>query len=147
MNLSSKQANTKFFFIGTKPFLDNRTELKNFLNSIFQNEGVILNSLTYVFCTDEYLLEINKQYLHHDYYTDIITFNLGKENEAVDGEIYISIDRVRDNSKRLNQYFKIELHRVIFHGALHLCGYTDKLKVDKSLMTVMENKYLKQYFD
>ena len=126
--------------------LKDRQTLKTFLHSIFKKEKVALESLTYIFCSDQYLLEINRQYLNHDYYTDIITFNLAQDPKLVSGEIYISIDRVRDNAQNFNTSFKQELHRVIFHGALHLCGYKDKTPKEEKLMREKENKYLALYF-
>ena len=105
-----------------------------------------LDALRYIFCSDKYLLEINRQYLNHDYYTDIITFNLSNHPEAVQGEIYISIDRVKDNARQFNASFTQELHRVIFHGALHLCGYKDKTAKEEKLMREKEDQYLALYF-
>lgn len=125
--------------------LKNRQSLKAFLQSLFKKEGVKLNSLQYIFCSDKYLLEINCQYLNHDYYTDIITFNLSDKPVPVNGEIYISIDRVKDNAQNFNTSFKQELHRVIFHGALHLCGYKDKTAKEEKLMREKEDHYIKLY--
>ena len=99
-----------------------------------------------MFCSDEYLLRINRDYLQHDYYTDIITFDLSEPGGPVQGEIYISVDRVRDNAKELAVSIQKELHRVIFHGVLHLCGYTDKTKQDQARMRALEEKYLDLYF-
>ena len=101
-------------------------------------------SINYIFCTDKALLEINRQFLSHDFYTDIITFDLSDANE-VQAEIYISVDRVKDNAKKLGVSFKSEMHRVVFHGVLHLCGYMDKSKQDKEDMRRMENLYLSKY--
>ena len=116
------------FFFETRGFsLENRNGLKSQIVSLFKKEGKKLESLNYIFCSDKRLLEINRQYLQHDYYTDIISFDLSAD-PATMGEIYISIDRVRDNARTLGVSFKAELHRVIFHGALHLCGYGDKKK-------------------
>jgi probable rRNA maturation factor len=92
------------------------------------------------------LLNLNQQFLKHDFYTDIITFDLSTTGKAKEGEIYISIDRVRDNAKKLNTSFNKELHRVIFHGALHLCGYKDKNKIQQQEMRKWENYYLELYF-
>lgn len=92
------------------------------------------------------LLEINKQYLKHDFYTDIITFELSPKNHPIEGEIYVSIDRVKDNALSLGEAQYAELHRVIFHGALHLCGYKDKDKKEIQEMRKGEAKYLTQYF-
>jgi probable rRNA maturation factor len=124
----------------------NKTKLKAQLLSLFKKEKTALSSLNYVFCTDAYLLGINKQFLNHNDYTDIITFNLADNNEPVLGDIYISIDRVRDNAKTHQTSFKEELHRVIFHGALHLCGYKDKSPKDVVEMRKAEGRYLNIYF-
>lgn len=123
----------------------NKLKLKAQLISLFKKEKTSLQYLNYVFCTDEYLLQINKDYLNHNYYTDIITFNLANINEPIQGDIYISIDRVKDNALIHKTSFKEELHRVIFHGSLHLCGYKDKFKNDIIEMRKAEEKYLKQY--
>jgi probable rRNA maturation factor len=92
------------------------------------------------------VLEINKQYLAHDYFTDIISFELSAPDSPAEGEIYISIDRVRDNAKTIGEPFYRELHRVIFHGTLHLCGYKDKTAAQKKLMRQKEDEYLTSYF-
>ncbi len=136
----------KFFFLDTKVTLTNRTALKRFISKIFKTERIKLGSLSYIFCTDEHLLQINKQYLNHNYYTDIITFDLSNDSESVSGDIYISIDRVKDNARIERVSVKEELHRVIFHGALHLCGYKDKNQADKSEMTAAEDHHLNLYF-
>ena len=134
------------FFYETRPFtLAERTRLKSFIETIFRKEGRVLSSLNYIFCSDKRLLEINRQYLQHDYYTDIITFDLSADH-SITGEIYISIDRVKENARTLGTSFKSELHRVIFHGALHLCGYTDKKKEDIAEMRRREDYWLKKYF-
>lgn len=112
---------------------------------MFAIEGKSLSEITYVFCSDEYLLELNKSFLEHDYYTDIITFDLSEENDRVVGEVYISVDRVRDNAGQIGVSFNTELLRVVFHGALHLCGYKDKRPTDKVVMTAAEDKYLALY--
>ena len=126
--------------------LRDRTRLKKFLVSLFKKEGKILGELQYIFCTDDYLLEINRQYLNHDYFTDIITFDLSEKNQPVNAEIYISVDRVRENARDYNSSLKQELHRVIFHGALHLCGFKDKSPRDEKIMRQMEDKYLGLWF-
>lgn len=126
--------------------ITHRTALKNFIVSLFKKEKRKLAEIRYIFCSDQYLLEINKQHLQHDFYTDIITFGLSGAGQPVTAEVYISIDRVKDNAKQFKVSFKQELHRVIFHGALHLCGYKDKNKQEKLLMRAMEDKYLALYF-
>jgi probable rRNA maturation factor len=119
----------------------NKAALKEMIVAIFKKEKVLLKRLDYVFCSDELLLNINQEFLKHDYYTDIITFNLS-ETKDVQGEIYVSIDRVKENAASNNIFFKEELARVLFHGALHLCGYKDKKKEETSLMRKKENYYL-----
>jgi probable rRNA maturation factor len=127
--------------------LPNRNRLKLFIPNIFRLEcEKPLGSLNYIFCTDEYLLQVNREFLQHDYYTDIITFDLSDPGGLIQGEIYISIDRVRDNAKAGNTKIYEELHRVIFHGALHLCGYKDKKASDIKLMRIKEDYYLGKYF-
>jgi rRNA maturation RNase YbeY len=136
----------QFFFLDHNISLKNRNALKVFINQIFNKEKKRLGQLTYVFCSDEYLLNINKAHLKHDYYTDIITFDLSEsENETI-GEIYISIDRVRENASTIGVSIKEEFHRVIFHGALHLCGYKDKTPKHVKEMRAAEDRYLSAYF-
>ena len=101
--------------------------------------------LTYVFCSDEYLLNMNRQFLEHDYYTDIITFPLSETEKEIEAEIYISIDRVKDNATKFKTEVLDELHRVIFHGVLHLIGYKDKTKADKETMRSKENEWLRKF--
>ena len=104
----------------------------------------MVGALNYIFGTDKALLEINRNYLKHNYYTDIITFDLS-EGPEIQADIFISIDRVRENASKLGVTFKEELHRVIFHGALHLCGYKDKTKKDVQAMRRMEEHHLQEY--
>lgn len=126
--------------------LKGKRRLKKFIDSLFCTEGSRLNELSFVFCSDDYLLNINQRFLKHDFYTDIITFDLRSSgDEPVTGEVYISVDRVRENSKDLNTVFSEELLRVIFHGALHLCGYKDKRKSEILLMRQKEGEYLRLY--
>ena len=136
----------QFFFIISGVSLSDRKKLKAFIEFIFKNEGKKLLSLTYVFCPDEYLLGINNDFLRHNFYTDIITFDLSSLSQRIEGEIYISMDRVRENAKVLGLTMKSELHRVIFHGALHLCGYKDKTRNEQALMRSKEDRYLELYF-
>ena len=111
-----------------------KRNINNWINSVASNYDKTIGEIAYIFCDDSKILEINKTYLQHDYYTDIITFDLSERPESITGEIYISTDRVRDNSITLGVTIKEELHRVIFHGALHLCGYKDKTPKDAKLM-------------
>jgi len=142
--MRNKATAIKFHFLKGGFTLKDRTRLKEFIARLFTREGKALLSLDYIFCSDEYLLDINRAYLKHDFYTDIVTFELSDSQEST-GEVYISIDRVRDNAGRLGISFSNELHRVIFHGALHLCGFKDKSIQDKRLMTNKEDEFLKRY--
>lgn len=135
-----------FYFPYRQFALKNRKELKLFIGGTFKAEKKNLSSLQYIFCSDDYLLEINRQYLQHDYYTDIITFNLGTE-KSIEGEIYISVERVKENAQLMHTSFKEELHRVIFHGILHLCGHKDTLKSEKQDMRRKEDRLLQLYFN
>lgn len=126
--------------------LKEKRKLKAFLKDLFADEGQGLKDLHYIFCSDAYLLEINKQFLQHDTYTDIVTFEMGEDPDVTEGEIYISVDRVKENAGKFKVSVNQELHRVIFHGALHLCGFKDKSKAENALMHQMEDKYLIKYF-
>jgi rRNA maturation RNase YbeY len=140
----STPAKIQFFFENKSVSLQNRTLLKAFIHSLFKKEGKRIESINYIFCTDKRLLEINRQFLKHDYYTDIITFDLS-ESSLVTAEIYISLDRVRDNAQKQKNTLRSELHRVIFHGALHLCGYGDKTKAEIKAMREREDYYLDKW--
>jgi probable rRNA maturation factor len=126
--------------------LKHKLRLKAFLKSLFSREGQTLRNLQYVFCSDDYLLEINQEFLQHDTYTDIITFELSPVPGETEGEIYISLDRVQENARKFGVAEEQELHRVIFHGALHLCGYKDKSRKEAALMRQKEEEYLNAYF-
>jgi rRNA maturation RNase YbeY len=127
--------------------LKQRNRLKSFLASTAESSMRPLGSLNIIFCSDEHLLGINRDFLQHDYYTDIITFDLSASSNApLEAELYISVDRVKENATTLGQPFYRELHRVIFHGLLHLLGYKDKQKKDQALMREMEERLLEAYF-
>ncbi|MFC0776329.1 rRNA maturation RNase YbeY [Terrimonas alba] len=134
-----------YFFFQTQVNLQQRTRLKKFLESLFKREEKSLQSLNYIFCSDRQLLEINRQYLNHDFYTDIISFELSSKGAPVEGEIYISIERVKDNALTIGETLQRELLRVIFHGALHLCGYKDKTKEQIRKMREKEDFYIALY--
>ncbi len=135
----------KFHTVDTNVALTQKTKLKQFIKHICSSEGKELNKLDCIFCSDEYLLTLNQQFLQHDYYTDILTFDLSKDSATITGEIYLSIDRIKENAILNNASYLIELKRVIFHGILHLCGYLDKTESEKQLMTEKENYYLEQF--
>ena len=115
--------------------------LKNWIKLCANNFGACIGDINYIFSSDEYLLEINKKYLKHNYYTDIITFNYNQE-KILNGDIYISIDRVKDNAKELNVLFDKELNRVMIHGILHLIGFDDRTEKEKKIMRSEENNCL-----
>ncbi|GGH20884.1 rRNA maturation RNase YbeY [Sphingobacterium alkalisoli] len=122
-----------------------KQKIREWIGSTIESEGYKrLSELNFIFCSDERLLDINKQYLNHDTYTDIITFDASEDEGVITGDVFISIDRVRENSEKFNVTERDELHRVIIHGVLHLCGYVDKKKEDKLLMTTKENEYLEK---
>lgn len=125
--------------------LAQKTAIQEFVEKLFTKEKTPLARINYIFCSDEYLLAINRSFLQHDYYTDIITFGLSAPGEPVEAEIYISTERVKDNAGQLDISFRDEMLRVIFHGALHLCGYKDKRKADIALMRKKEDHYLKLF--
>ena len=125
--------------------LRSRTELKTFINKQCLKEGVHIETLQYVFCSDAFLLDINKRFLNHNFYTDIISFDLSEQKGSLIGDVYISIDRVKENAKTEGNLYTHELLRVIFHGALHFCGYKDKKPADQKTMRSMEDKWLKAY--
>lgn len=105
-----------------------------------------VGDISFIFCSDEYLLDVNRKYLNHDYYTDIITFD-NVEGNVINGDIFISVDRVKENSIEFETSFDNEIHRILIHGVLHLLGYKDKIKKDKYLMTEREDVYLKLFND
>jgi len=129
---------------GISPFLKNKSFLKIFLASIFAEEKYDFELITYIFCSDEFLLKLNQKYLHHDTLTDIITFTLSESSLPINSEIYISVERVKENAKTLKVDFQIEVLRVMIHGILHLCGYSDHTSELKSKMRAREDYYLER---
>ena len=120
--------------------LSNRNLHKKWLKEVAKTEAYVISDLNYIFCSDSYLLKINQDYLNHDTYTDIITFDNSEEELTIEGDIFISIDRVLDNAKKEQVLFEEELHRVMSHGLLHLMGYKDKTKEDQIAMRKMEDQ-------
>jgi len=115
---------------------------KAWLKKVAEKEGFKVKNLNYIFCSDEYLHKINVEYLDHDTYTDIITFDNSEDETTIEGDIFISIDRVKENSQSLNTVFEDELKRVIVHGLLHLCGYDDHSPENKAEMRRLESEYI-----
>ncbi len=131
----------QIFFEDIPPVKFNKNLLKQNVKRLISNELKNFNEITVVFCSDDYLLKMNEQYLNHDYYTDIITFDY-TENSVIAGDLFISVDRVRENAQKFNTHFVNELFRVVFHGVLHLAGYKDKTDDEQKLMRKKEDFYL-----
>ena len=125
--------------------LGEKLKLKKFVASFFEKEKNKKITVSYIFCSDEYLLKINQDFLKHNTYTDIITFPLSETDHRVEAEIYISLERVLENAFKLKIPFDLELHRVMFHGVLHLAGYKDKTKAEKQEMRESEDAMLELY--
>lgn len=136
----------RFHFLVPPFYFPNRTKLKGFLLNLFKSEGYTVDFINYIFCSDAFLLNINRQYLKHNTYTDIVTFLLSENMAPIASDIYISVERVKENAKVFQVTFLHELHRVIFHGVLHLCGYSDKNQKQKEKMRLKEDYYLNLYF-
>ncbi len=136
-----------FFTENISLALRNRIRLRGFIEDVFKKEKKEIELISYIFCSDKALLLINKKFLKHDFFTDIITFDLSSGKKKISAEIYISVERVKENAKILGVSSRSELHRVIFHGALHLCGFTDKSKKDAEKIRKMENKLLNKFFN
>ena len=121
-------------------------DLRNWIKSVIKGEKKKTGSLNFIFCSDEYLLRINQQYLEHDYYTDIITFDY-VTGSVISGDIFISVDRVKENAGVYKVSFSAELNRIMIHGVLHLLGYMDKEVEHKRIMTEKEDYYLSKKSD
>lgn len=134
------------FHFQTSITLKDRRRLKAFIEQIVRKEANLPTDIQFIFCSDEDLLQINRDYLKHDYYTDIITFDLSEPSrEQIQSDIFISTERVKENAQSLSVSTYQELHRVMFHGVLHLCGYKDKSARDQSIMRAKEDLYLRKY--
>ena len=131
-----------FFTEETNYNLKGKTAIRKWITETITNEGYALNELNFIFCSDEYLLRVNQDFLQHDYYTDVITFDNSEELKMILGDIFISIDRVKDNARQNKVSTHDELSRIIIHGTLHLLGYRDKTKKAKGEMTAKEDFYL-----
>jgi rRNA maturation RNase YbeY len=135
-----------FHYLVPSFYFPNRSHLKKFLLGQLKREGKNVEAINFIFCNDEYLVSINQQYLNHDTFTDIITFEFSPNEQPLVSDIYISVERVKENAAQFSSGFRRELHRVIFHGCLHLAGYKDKSKADEMTMRSKENEWLDHYF-
>ena len=133
----------EFFFEDVKNVPIHEKILILHLNSLIENELKNTGDISVIFCSDEYLLKMNKEYLDHDYYTDIITFDY-VEGNVISGDLFISLDRIAENAKTFDTTLLKELYRVVFHGVLHLVGYKDKTDDEEREMRKKENYYLKE---
>lgn len=123
--------------------LTQEEKVRSWLKHVISSENKRFSFINFIFLSDDALLQKNKEYLQHDYYTDVISFQL--ESEPIEGDIFISIDRVKHNAQSFSSEFETELHRVIVHGLLHFVGYADKTEEDKTLMREKENHYLTEF--
>lgn len=126
--------------------LKDKTKHKHWLRKIAAEQFLKIRDLNYVFCSDQYLYKINVEYLNHKTYTDIITFDNSEDEKIIEGDIFISIERVKENAEKENISFEQELLRVMSHGLLHLMGYNDKKEEDKKVMRLMENKSISAFY-
>ena len=134
------------FFSENKNFkISNKKEIRTLLKEICKKENKKISFINCVFCSDNRLLEINKKYLNNTSLTDVVTFDFTTNKKTIEGDVYISVDRVKENAKKYKQPFKTELLRIIIHGLLHLIGFSDKTKEKKNTMTLKENEYLSMY--
>ena len=133
----------EFFFEDIQAFSIHKNHFINHVNRLINNELKKCGDISIVFCSDKYLLDMNKQYLNHNYYTDIITFDYVQDN-VISGDLFISFTRLMDNSETFDNELIKEVYRVVFHGVLHLLGYKDKTEDEKKLMTDKENYYLSE---
>jgi rRNA maturation RNase YbeY len=134
------------FFSEDIPFvLKNKACCRRWLNNVIREEKKISGDINFIFCSDEYLLDLNKTYLRHETLTDILTFPYADDLKTLSGDIFISIERVKENASRFQQDFEKELKRVMVHGLLHLIGYDDHGKKEKEIMTEREDHYLGKY--
>ena len=129
------------YFSSTDFVIKDKNRLTLWIEEVINKERRLIKELVFNFCSDESLLKINKEFLKHETLTDVITFDYSA-SKAVSGEVFISVDRVRENAKEFDQDFNDEIRRVMIHGVLHLCGYKDKTPKDKALMSDMENRHL-----
>ena len=139
---SRSKSKVYFFFLNNAFSFRNRISVKRFIETVFKKENRRLGEISYIFCSDVDLLALNKKFLSHNYYTDILTFNLSGDSDEINAEIYISIDRIKENAVFLKTPYQQELFRVMIHGILHLCGYSDHTPRKKGIMRKKENYYL-----
>jgi len=124
--------------------LENEGAISNWISNVIKSENKKVGEINYIFCDDEYLLQINQEHLQHDFYTDIISFDYTVGNE-INGDVFVSVERVKDNALDFNVSFEEELKRVLVHGVLHYCGYKDKSEADVLLMRSKEDEKIAMF--
>jgi|TARA_E500000318_G_scaffold18137_1_gene18752 rRNA maturation RNase YbeY len=132
------------FHFKSELVIQNKSDYVDWINRIIVSEGFSAGQIDYIFCSDDYLLELNKEYLNHDTFTDIITFDY-RDGNTISGDIFISTDRVEDNAKKYDVAFSNELRRVMSHGVLHLAGFGDKSNEEKRIMREKEEEKIKMF--
>ncbi len=132
----------RFFNEDVSYKLPQKQATRQWLKQQAGREGYAVGDLNYIFCSDDYVLQINREHLRHDYYTDIITFDTGEDEGRIEGDIFISVDRVADNAAQLGIPAELEMRRVLAHGLLHLCGYGDKTADEQTQMRGKEEAWL-----
>jgi rRNA maturation RNase YbeY len=137
----------KFYSADIKIPVKERKHFRECILQVFAREGYKLKRISYVFGTDEFLLNLNRQYLKHDFYTDVLTFLISENNKAIEGEVYMSAERIKENAKIYKLSYQKELLRVMIHGALHLCNYDDQTRKARRFMQQKEDFYIQLYND
>lgn len=135
----------RFFNEDTAYKLPQKQHTRQWLKQQANDEGETVGELNYIFCSDEHLLQVNRDFLQHDYYTDIITFDTSETDAKIDGDIFISVDRVLDNATQLGTPPEQEMRRVMAHGLLHLCGYGDKTDEEVAAMRAKEDEWISRW--
>ena|SRR5215213_7525340 len=143
--MNSITSSINFHYLIAPFYFPRRTAIKKFLSSVFTAHSKKIEAVNFIFCTDKYLLSLNRGFLKHNYYTDVITFELNKKGEAILSDVYISIDRARDNANLYHVSVYNELLRLLIHSSLHLCGFMDKTKKDIAQMRNLEDIYLNSF--
>ncbi len=137
--------NVAFYFTDSKIHVKSKKRLKLFITNIFVKEKFVLSKVSFIFCSDAYLLSLNRKFLKHDYLTDILTFLNSEPTKPIEADVFISVDRIKENAKFYRVHYHNELLRVMIHGVLHLCGYKDKQKHEKVEMRKKEDFYIKTF--
>jgi len=141
-NFAEKNRMISLFNQVSESYQECNENTKPWISAVIEEEGFKEGNISYIFMSDDMLLEINKRHLNHDFYTDIITFDLSDEEKEISAEIFISTDRVMENAIQFGEIYPKEMHRVMIHGVLHLCGYNDHTEEEKSSMRKKEDYYL-----